>query len=367
MTQEKYTLPDSSTGSSQTPSQYKSNIDNALEMHEAGAGKHFQAYQQTTPDMTVRIGAGVIYDHSNSTITSVSAQSTSTITAPSTKPRRDLVSIHQSTGALTVTTGTETSTPINPSLPTANFPICYVDLATTTTSITNALITDARVPFTIGGGSSGLSDVVDDTTPQLGGNLDINGKKFNDTNGNELVEFGATTSAVNHIKITNAATGSGSTIEAAGGDTNIDLNIKGKGSGSVNLGAASLKFPNSDGSANQVIKTDGSGNLSFTTQSVGITANAYVRFSTGSSPSIVKSSNVASVTLSTNKYVITFTSAVASANYLVTTGYNGSTTVEYFVQTTNETTTGLEVYIQKEGGSPTGSAVGDISILVFGA
>ena len=37
-----------------------------------------------------------------------------------------------------------------------------------------------------GGGGGGLSDVVSDTTPQLGGNLDVNGKNINGTGGINL-------------------------------------------------------------------------------------------------------------------------------------------------------------------------------------
>ena len=37
--------------------------------------------------------------------------------------------------------------------------------------------------------SGGLSDVVDDATPQLGGNLDLNGKFINGTGGANVVEF----------------------------------------------------------------------------------------------------------------------------------------------------------------------------------
>ena len=52
-----------------------------------------------------------------------------------------------------------------------------------------------------------------------------------DANQNELVDFTATGSAVNHVGITNAATGNGPTIEAKGDDSNIDLNITPKGTG----------------------------------------------------------------------------------------------------------------------------------------
>lgn len=52
-----------------------------------------------------------------------------------------------------------------------------------------------------------------------------------DANGNELLEFSETASAVNHLQIINAATGGRPILEAVGGDTNIDLNLKCKGTG----------------------------------------------------------------------------------------------------------------------------------------
>ena len=49
--------------------------------------------------------------------------------------------------------------------------------------------------------------------------------------------------------------------------SNADLELSANGSGTVSING--LKFPTSDGSANQVLKTDGSGNLSFVAQSGG--------------------------------------------------------------------------------------------------
>ena len=59
------------------------------------------------------------------------------------------------------------------------------------------------------------------------------GESINDDNGNELLEFGVTASAVNHVKPTNAATGNAPSIAAVGGDTNIDLSIGAKGTGQI--------------------------------------------------------------------------------------------------------------------------------------
>ncbi|CAB4156109.1 hypothetical protein UFOVP670_55 [uncultured Caudovirales phage] len=59
---------------------------------------------------------------------------------------------------------------------------------------------------------------------------------INDVNGNELVRVSATASAVNEITVANAAAGAAPVISATGNDTNISLNLAGKGSGTVQAG-----------------------------------------------------------------------------------------------------------------------------------
>jgi len=91
--------------------------------------------------------------------------------------------------------------------------------------------------------SSGLSNVVEDTTPQLGGNLDTNSHNIiiddahfiGDESGNEQIVFQTTGSAVNQFEITNAASGNPPQLAATGGDTNIDLNLLAKATGHVTV------------------------------------------------------------------------------------------------------------------------------------
>ena len=91
--------------------------------------------------------------------------------------------------------------------------------------------------------AGGLTDVIADTTPQLGGNLDTNSHNIliddahfiGDENGNEQIIFQTTSSAVNQIDVTNAATGNSPEISATGDDTNISLKLTPKGSGQVLL------------------------------------------------------------------------------------------------------------------------------------
>ena len=174
---------------------------------------------------------------------------------------------------------------------------------------------------------TGISDVVDDTSPQLGGNLDTNSHNIliddahfiADENSNEQIIFQTTSSAVNQFDVTNAATGNAPSISATGDDSNIDIALIPKGTGETKVGTGSadatitssgahnlildtnsgtnsgvitivdgangnititpngsgnivldgLTFPNADGSANQALITNGSGTLSF--GSAGIT------------------------------------------------------------------------------------------------
>ena len=64
--------------------------------------------------------------------------------------------------------------------------------------------------------------------------------EINDADNNEVIKFGTTASAVNELTITNASTGNGATIAASGGDTNVDINVTPKGSGSVVIPKATI-------------------------------------------------------------------------------------------------------------------------------
>ena len=90
---------------------------------------------------------------------------------------------------------------------------------------------------------SEISNVVEDTSPQLGANLDTNSHNIliddahfiGDENGNEQIIFQTTGSAVNQFDITNAASGGAPLLSATGGDSNIDLEIVAKGTGHVTI------------------------------------------------------------------------------------------------------------------------------------
>jgi hypothetical protein len=170
-------------------------------------------------------------------------------------------------------------------------------------------------------------DVVDDTSPQLGGDLDCNSFDilFDDNTGirddsdNEQLTFQKTSSAVNNFEMTNQATGTSPTLAAVGGDSNIDMVLVPKGTGETKVGTGAatatitssgaydltldtnsgsnsgvititdgangniaitpngsgailldgLSWPTSDGTADYVLKTDGSASLSWAEMSGG--------------------------------------------------------------------------------------------------
>ncbi|KAB2914601.1 MAG: DUF2793 domain-containing protein [Hyphomicrobiaceae bacterium] len=91
------------------------------------------------------------------------------------------------------------------------------------------------------GGGGGIGNVVEDATPQLGGDLDANGNSIGfddatgitDDSGNEQLVFHKTASAANQIGVTNAAAGNSPQIGAEGDDADISLRLRGKGTGFV--------------------------------------------------------------------------------------------------------------------------------------
>ena len=91
--------------------------------------------------------------------------------------------------------------------------------------------------------ASFIPDIVSDITPQLGANLDTNSHNIlfddahfiGDENGNEQIIFQTTSSAVNQIDVTNAATGNAPQVSATGDDTNVNLKLAAKGTGKLEL------------------------------------------------------------------------------------------------------------------------------------
>jgi len=106
-----------------------------------------------------------------------------------------------------------------------------INLATINTTANTVDFTDSSVTF----------DIVNDTSPQLGGNLDTNSQNIGiddahgilDENSNEQLIFQTTASAVNYLEVTNSATSNNPSISATGSDTNVGIEFSTKGTGAI--------------------------------------------------------------------------------------------------------------------------------------
>lgn len=165
----------------------------------------------------------------------------------------------------------------------------------------------AGIDTAFGALGTAISNVVEDTSPQLGGNLDANGSNIDfddntgirDDSGNEQLIFQKTASAVNHVEVTNAATGNAPTISAAGGDTNVSLILNAKGTGEIVLGATL------DGNGNSIRLDDATGILDGNGNEVAIVSQAasavnYLEFgnsATGTGPDITAAGSDTNINL----------------------------------------------------------------------
>jgi len=92
----------------------------------------------------------------------------------------------------------------------------------------------------------------------LGGMLDVNGFAIGDGTL-ELLDFAETASAVNQLRVTNAATGTGPILSAVGDDANINLNLLPKGTGEVGVGTttpSTLLHVNRNGNTSEYIRIE---------------------------------------------------------------------------------------------------------------
>ena len=118
--------------------------------------------------------------------------------------------------------------------------------------------------------SETFTSVVQDTTPQLGGDLDINGKDIVTTSNGDI-DLDPNGSGVVVFK-GNATKGSGQ-FKLNCENNSHGITIKGPPhSAGANY---TLTLPNDDGNADQVLKTDGSGVLAWVDQSAGGGASAF--------------------------------------------------------------------------------------------
>jgi hypothetical protein len=126
----------------QDPATYKAGIDANFRVGQRIVDA-FAPHAQSSPNMTVALDAGAIFTGAG--LIEVAAQNTSTITAPIANPRIDRIVCNLITGSVSVITGTPAGSPVAPAITAGNFPVAQVLLQTSSTSITNSMITDERI------------------------------------------------------------------------------------------------------------------------------------------------------------------------------------------------------------------------------
>jgi hypothetical protein len=132
-----------------------------------------------------------------------------------------------------------------------------------------------------GGGSSGVfksltpsTDLINDLTPQLGGDLDVNGKNIVSVSNGDIDIVPHGTGAFNvtgearisgYLNVDNVNI-NGNAVSVT--NTNANLTLAGNGTGKVLI--SNLSYPSADGTASQVLTTNGSGVLSFANASASL-------------------------------------------------------------------------------------------------
>ena len=124
---------------------------------------------------------------------------------------------------------------------------------------------------------SALEELIQDSSPQLGADLDCNGYdiQFDDStgieddSGNKTLLFGKTTSATTYAKITNNATGTTGPLLEAAGETNVDLRLAAAGTGDIKVTTGGLRVTSDNeaisvGAGNDLVLTHDGSNSTIT-------------------------------------------------------------------------------------------------------
>ena len=178
-----------------------------------------------------------------------------------------------------------------------------------------------------------------------------------DANGAEQIIFQTTSSAVNELEVTNAATGN-PPILGASGETNVDVHIKPKGSGETRIGTgAAAATLTTSGAHDLVLDTNSgsnSGSITITDGANGdisVAPNGIGRVSLGAgaiqqlTEKITVSATAATGTINYDvitQAVLYFTSA-ASGNFTVNFRGDGSNTLNSIMDTGESLTTAFLV------------------------
>lgn len=160
-------------------------------------------------------------------------------------------------------------------------------------SSSNTVTIQANAAETINGSNTKVlnyknefMDMYNNATQWFGFQLTNTAQTFVDTNGNTILKFNTTASAVNYIALTDAATGNAPQIGGASTtDTNVSVILKGQGTGAVRLGQSTTTDVRLE--ADQPI-ADSSGNeyLKFSKTATAVNEHTITNAATGNPPII---------------------------------------------------------------------------------
>ena len=170
-------------------------VDGALTV----VGDDFKVSPQDPADMTVSVGVGTLYDMVGKSRISKTAQTSAAMAAPTTNPRYDIIHINRRTGVIGITTGSEAASPSDPTLAAGLLPLARISLATSTTEITDSLITDIRELANIGAGGAAEYDV-----SAAAGAIAVNEQDWTAIASSSTVNIGA--AATERVNITGTTT-----------------------------------------------------------------------------------------------------------------------------------------------------------------
>lgn len=176
-------------------------------------------------------------------------------------------------------------------------------------------------------------------------NADINGGAIDGTpiGANSAAAATFTTLTVNSSLDVEQVTIADNTIST--NQSNADLELTGNGSGTVSV--SGFKFPTSDGSANQFLKTDGAGNLGFTTATATLNhSDINDNTTTIASSATTEVDNFSTATYRSAKYFISIADATNSRFEIVEAnvvhGPSADSTIEAYVTVLGNATSHTE-------------------------
>ena len=216
------------------------------------------------------------------------------------------------------------------------------------------------------------TDLVNDTSPQLGGMLDVNGNHIGDGTL-ELLKFSETGSAVNEFTIANAATGGSPTFSVTGGDTNVNLQLTAKGTGLVKITANSIsgdivpgKFEGTNFDDSILIGHSTTGTLSSASNNTGVGIGAMTALTSGNHNTAVGQDAGKVITTGIRNTYIGSNAGIVSVDGNQNTGVGrGALTAN--VSGDNSTAVGFESLDKATGHSNTAFGEGSGSEIVGGA